>query len=153
MLAQLMSDDPHIDIQFGIFTGTTKNSTMYLVRNFGHMCLLCSLDKVCLMILAEQTKKTLIILLRTVITKIVKRLPRDYQETTKTPPRDYQGKEKNTVEIIREIMVGNPYITAKEIAEAVGLTVNGVQYHIKKMKSSGKLERQGGDYGGRWIVK
>jgi len=50
-------------------------------------------------------------------------------------------------------MVGNPYIIAKEIAEAIGLTINGVQYHIKKMKSSGKLERQGGDYGGRWIVK
>ena len=46
MLAQLLSDDPHIDIQFALFNGETKASTMYAVRNFGHMCLLLSLDKV-----------------------------------------------------------------------------------------------------------
>ena len=46
MLAQLLSDDPHIDIQFALFNGTTKASTMYAVRNFGHMCMLLSLDKV-----------------------------------------------------------------------------------------------------------
>lgn len=46
MLAQLLSDDPHIDIQFALFNGKTKGSTMYAVRNFGHMCLLLSLDKV-----------------------------------------------------------------------------------------------------------
>ena len=46
MLAQLLSDDPHIDIQFLHFNGTTKGSDMYAVRNFGHMCLLLSLDKV-----------------------------------------------------------------------------------------------------------
>lgn len=46
MLAQLLSDDPHIDIQFALFNGLSKESTMYAVRNFGHMCLLVSLDKV-----------------------------------------------------------------------------------------------------------
>lgn len=46
ILAQLLSDDPHIDIQFALFNGKTKGSTMYAVRNFGHMCLLLSLDKV-----------------------------------------------------------------------------------------------------------
>ena len=46
MLAQLLSDDPHIDIQFALFNGTTKASTMYAVRNFGHTCMLISLDKV-----------------------------------------------------------------------------------------------------------
>ena len=46
LLAQLLSDDPHIDIQFSLFNGKTKESTMYAVRNFGHMCLLASLDKV-----------------------------------------------------------------------------------------------------------
>ena len=46
ILAQLLSDDPHIDIQFALFNGTTRASTMYAVRNFGHMCLLMSLDKV-----------------------------------------------------------------------------------------------------------
>ena len=46
ILAQLLSDDPHIDIQFAVFAGKTKASTMYAVRNFGHTCILLSLDKV-----------------------------------------------------------------------------------------------------------
>ena len=40
MLAQLLSDNPHID------TGRTKSSVMYADRNFGNMCLLLALDKV-----------------------------------------------------------------------------------------------------------
>ena len=71
-----------------------------------------------------------------------KRLPRDYQETTKT-----------STEVIKDIMRKNPAISASEIAKMVGLSVSGVQYHIKKMKASGEIEREGGDFGGRWKVK
>ena len=46
MLAQLLSDDPHIPIRFAVFNGKDKTSTMYAVREYGNMCLLMSLDKV-----------------------------------------------------------------------------------------------------------
>ena len=46
LLAQLLSDDSHIVIRFAIFSGTTKASTMYSVREFGNTCILYSLDKV-----------------------------------------------------------------------------------------------------------
>lgn len=46
MLAQLLSDNPHVPIRFSVFNGTTKASTMYAVREYGNMCLLLSLDKV-----------------------------------------------------------------------------------------------------------
>ena len=46
LLAQLLSDDPHIPIRFALFAGTDKTSTMYAVKEFGHMCLLVALDKV-----------------------------------------------------------------------------------------------------------
>lgn len=46
MLAQLLSDDPHIPIRFAVFNGKDKTSTMYAVREYGNMCLLLSLDKV-----------------------------------------------------------------------------------------------------------
>ncbi len=46
MLAQLLSDNPHIPIRFAVFAGTDKTSTMYSVREFGDMCLLLALDKV-----------------------------------------------------------------------------------------------------------
>lgn len=46
MLAQLLSDDPHIPIRFAVFNGKDKTSTMYAVREYGNMCVLMSLDKV-----------------------------------------------------------------------------------------------------------
>ncbi|MBQ8159659.1 MAG: putative DNA binding domain-containing protein, partial [Clostridia bacterium] len=46
MLAQLLSDNPHIPIRFAVFNGKDKASTMYAVREFGNMCIVMSLDKV-----------------------------------------------------------------------------------------------------------
>ncbi len=46
LLAQLLSDDSHIPVRFSVFSGKTKASTMYSVREFGNTCLLLSLDKV-----------------------------------------------------------------------------------------------------------
>lgn len=46
LLAQLLSDNPHVPIRFALFSGTDKTSTMYAVREFGNMCLLLALDKV-----------------------------------------------------------------------------------------------------------
>ncbi len=44
MLAQILSDDSQIPIRFASFTGTTKASPMYAVREFGNDCLLYSLE-------------------------------------------------------------------------------------------------------------
>ncbi len=46
-------------------------------------------------------------------------------------------------------MRSDPNTSAAEIAKKVGLSINGVQYHIKKMKASGGIEREGGDFGGK----
>ncbi len=46
ILAQLLSDDSRIPIRFGLFSGNTKSSAMYSVREFGNTCLLYSLDDV-----------------------------------------------------------------------------------------------------------
>ena len=46
MLAQLLSDNPHIPIRFAVFKGKDKTSTMYAVREYGNMCVLLSIDKV-----------------------------------------------------------------------------------------------------------
>ena len=72
--------------------------------------------------------------------------------TTKKLPRNYQETTKTTAEIIKEIMRENPVVSAAHIAVKVGISVNGVQYHIKKMKASGEIERIGSDRGGYWKV-
>lgn len=70
-----------------------------------------------------------------------KKLPRNYQETTKTKK-----------EMIKDIMRDNPLASAAMIAEQVGLSESGVQYHIKKMKATGEIKRLGSDKGGQWKV-
>ena len=56
---------------------------------------------------------------------------------------------KKLLRIIQE----NPSITMKQLAGIVGLTEEGVRYHIKKMREAGILEREGSARAGRWIVK
>ena len=65
--------------------------------------------------------------------------------TTETPT--------DTTETIFKIISKNPKVTAKEIASVCGITEDGVAYHIKKLKQSGRIIRIGGSRnGGEWKV-
>ncbi len=75
---------------------------------------------------------------------------KDYQETTKKTTKKVT---KKTTEKIVEIIKENPNISVKEMAEVVGLTTDGVQYHIRNLKAHGVIERVGPDKGGYWQVK
>ncbi|MDO4932790.1 MAG: winged helix-turn-helix domain-containing protein [Prevotellaceae bacterium] len=58
-----------------------------------------------------------------------------------------------TTETILNMISNNPKITTREIASACGITEDGVAYHIKKLKQSGRITRVGGArYGGEWKV-
>lgn len=46
ILAQLLSDNSHIPIRVAIFSGKTKSSPLFSIREFGYQCLLYSLDEV-----------------------------------------------------------------------------------------------------------
>lgn len=46
IMAQLLSDDSHMSIRVAIFLGTKKSDPMYTVREFGHKCLLLSVDDI-----------------------------------------------------------------------------------------------------------
>lgn len=39
MMAQLLSDDPHVPLRFSLFTGTTKGSPLYAIKEFGNLSL------------------------------------------------------------------------------------------------------------------
>ena len=47
----------------------------------------------------------------------------------------------------------NPNITRKEIADKIGLTVDGARYHIKKLTDKGKIKYVGTSRNGHWEVK
>ena len=65
--------------------------------------------------------------------------------------------EKNDLSEIQKnilkLMQANPKISAKAIAEAVGIAPRNVQAHIQSLKTIGMVERSGSAKGGRWIVK
>ena len=46
LMAQLLSDNSHIPVRFSLFSGESKSTIMYSVREFGNTCLLYSLDDV-----------------------------------------------------------------------------------------------------------
>lgn len=46
LMAQLLSDNSHMPFRVSIFTGTTKGSNLYSIREFGNNCLLYTLDEV-----------------------------------------------------------------------------------------------------------
>lgn len=81
------------------------------------------------------------------------------ETTTKTPtattetPTTTTETTTATTETIVKIISNNPKVTAKEIASVCGITVDGVAYHIKKLKQSGRIIRIGGSRnGGEWRV-
>ena len=46
----------------------------------------------------------------------------------------------------------DPEISLAAVAGRVGLTVDGVRYHIRKLKSAGAIRRVGSSRAGRWEV-
>ncbi len=70
---------------------------------------------------------------------------RFYGTTPKTTPK--------TEELIIEAINKNPAITKEKIAEQLGISVDGIKYHIKKLRKKRKLLWKGPSKGGRWEVK
>ena len=59
---------------------------------------------------------------------------------------------KKTREKILRAIRSDPEITTAQLVRAVGLSVQGVEWNIKKMKDAAILKRVGPDKGGRWEV-
>jgi predicted HTH transcriptional regulator len=54
---------------------------------------------------------------------------------------------------IMRLMIEDPRISAKRIAEIAGLNPRKVESDIRALKKAGKIERAGADRKGVWIVK
>ena len=61
--------------------------------------------------------------------------------------------DNDTQNTIIKLMIGQPTISAKKIAEIIGMSSRGVQKSIDTLKKRGLLERVGSAKGGHWIVK
>jgi ATP-dependent DNA helicase RecG len=62
-----------------------------------------------------------------------------------------KGKEKTTQKII-EAIANKSDITQKELAAVIGITEDGVKYHVTRLREKGVLKRIGPDKGGHWEI-
>ena len=59
---------------------------------------------------------------------------------------------ENTREKILALIAADPEITTARMAEEIGISRKGIEWQIRRLKSTGRLERIGPDKGGRWRV-
>ena len=66
-----------------------------------------------------------------------------------------KGSKKTTVKTtvkILQLIKNNPEITREELAREIGISIDGIDYNIRKLKKQSKLKRVGPDKGGYWQV-
>lgn len=74
------------------------------------------------------------------------------RNTPETTENTTEKTTENTTEKILEALRRNPDATTQMLAEQFGITADGVYWHVKKLKTQGKIRRIGGDRGGHWEV-
>ena len=72
------------------------------------------------------------------------------KETTKEISDATRG---NVRELFKVAIRENSAITMKELAAKTKMTVDGVKYHLDKMRQEGILLREGSTKAGRWILR
>lgn len=67
-------------------------------------------------------------------------------------PNNISESESTTL-LIFSLIQNNPYITRKEIASKIGISITAIQKHINKLKFNNQIRREGpATNGGHWIV-
>jgi len=61
--------------------------------------------------------------------------------------------ETSTRQKIISLLQKNGCIVAEEMARRIGISVDGVWYHIKELRKKGIVSREGSTKSGRWVVK
>ena len=66
--------------------------------------------------------------------------------------KEMQKTTQKTTQKMIELMRSNPTITIESLCKECGLTRDGVNWNIRKLKSAGLIRRIGPDKGGHWEV-
>lgn len=63
-----------------------------------------------------------------------------------------QENENTTQELLLALIRKTPAITREELAEFIGLSPDGVKYHLDKLRKEGIIEHRGPTKRGHWII-
>lgn len=72
--------------------------------------------------------------------------------TQKTTQINSRTTQKSAADRILDCIRAEPQLTRTLLAERVGLSPDGVKYHLKNLKAAGVLRRVGSDQAGHWEV-
>ncbi|HAE39668.1 MAG TPA: hypothetical protein DCG57_13700 [Candidatus Riflebacteria bacterium] len=75
----------------------------------------------------------------------------DQKTTLKTTPKTTP--KISTAQRIVELIEENPEITRKEMAAILDITLDGIRYHLQKLKTAGKIHHTGPARAGQWQIK
>lgn len=75
---------------------------------------------------------------------------RNSYELTK-PERVGETTQKTTQKIL-ELITANPSISRTQLAIEIGITADGIKYHLDKLRKEGVIKRVGPDKGGLWEI-
>ena len=59
---------------------------------------------------------------------------------------------QKTTQKMMELIKKDPTLTRAKMALELGITSDGVKFHIKQMKAKGLIRRMGSDKGGTWVI-
>ena len=80
-------------------------------------------------------------------------LYRGKEETTAKTVQTTAQTIQTTEQKIMNAIIEKPAITRKELAEKTGLSESGIKWQLDKLKKERRIARNGGTYGGHWVVK
>ena len=60
--------------------------------------------------------------------------------------------QETTQERILVAIQAKPEVTQKELAQTIGITLEGIKYHIKNMTKLGIIKHEGSTKSGKWII-
>ena len=87
-------------------------------------------------------------------TKEMDNTTKEMDNTTKETTKEISDTTRGNVkELLKAAIQENSAITMKELAAKTKMTVDGVKYHLDKMRQEGILLREGSTKAGRWILR
>ncbi len=75
------------------------------------------------------------------------------QETDSTTQETTQETGMATEEAILRLLREDPSITQRGMASRVGLTIDGIKFHINRLKEKGYIRHEGPTQKGRWVIQ
>lgn len=75
------------------------------------------------------------------------------QESTQETDNTTQETPDNTRSRVIKLLKANPRLTARQLADVLGITFDGARYHLAKLRKEGVIRHEGPRKGGSWVVQ